>query len=365
MSDKKEQNVSEGQDEPQIRPGSVAQNLGVITIIVAPIIFSIVAFPDSFNLSWNEGRGGLLFAMAFILAELVGLKFRVKRRRILILIGLSGLTILYFVALPLGLRGFIIESAPYYKVLLINSWIWMWDFLTTFFYVFSALVIILGRKGYKIAPAGIIYLLGSAVILYLDAFFPYDSLGPLQFIVPVYLKIDEEAIKFIDNNIINIGSGVPAVAHGNLLLLNGLHGPFGLKVYWPSAGVHSSIIYTFVMLAFLLKLDIPLGRKAVYFFIGTLGTGFVNVIRITSLSLFALIVTTNVKEWEAFHSVAGEIMFLPWLGIYLIAVICVEGIVVRTLLPPHIPGTGSRAGIPLKNMIKMGRDKLDRLIRRE
>jgi len=58
-------------------------------------------------------------------------------------------------------------------------------------------------------------------------------------------------------------------------------------------------------------------------------------------------------------------MFLPWLGIYLIAVICVEGIVVRTLLPPHIPGTGSRAGIPLKNMIKMGRDKLDRLIRRE
>ena len=153
---------------------------------------------------------------------------------------------------------------------------------------------------------GIIYLLGSAVILYLDAFFPYDSLGPLQYIVPVYLNIDEEAIKFIDNNIINIGSGVPAVAHGNLLLLNGLHGPFGLKVYWPSAGVHSSIIYTFVMLAFLLKLDIPLGRKAVYFFIGTIGTGFVNVIRITSLSLFALIVTTNVKEWEAFHSVAGE-----------------------------------------------------------
>jgi thaumarchaeosortase len=36
------------------------------------------------------------------------------------------------------------------------------------------------------------------------------------------------------------------------------------------------------------------------------------------------VVTTNVQEWEAFHSVAGEIMFLPWLGIYLGIVIYVE-----------------------------------------
>jgi len=84
------------------------------------------------------------------------------------------------------------------------------------------------------------------------------------------------------------------------------------------------IIFTLVMLAFLLKLEIPKDRKIIYFVIGAFGTAAVNVIRITSLSLYALVVTTNASEWEAFHSVAGMIMFLPWLGIYLGIVMYVE-----------------------------------------
>jgi len=60
-----------------------------------------------------------------------------------------------------------------------------------------------------------------------------------------------------------------------------------------------------------------LKRKLIYFAIGTFGTVAINVVRIIALSLYALVVTTKVSEWEAFHSVAGEIMFLPWLAIYL------------------------------------------------
>ena len=91
------------------------------------------------------------------------------------------------------------------------------------------------------------------------------------------------------------------------------------------------IIYTLVMLAFLLKMEIPVSRRLIYFASGTFGTVSVNVVRITSLSLYALIVTTNVNEWEAFHSVAGEIMFLPWLGIYLAVVMFVENKRIRRL----------------------------------
>lgn len=58
--------------------------------------------------------------------------------------------------------------------------------------------------------------------------------------------------------------------------------------------------------------------------IGAFGTAAVNVTRITALSLYALVVTTNVSEWEAFHSVAGMMMFLPWLGIYLGIVMYIE-----------------------------------------
>jgi thaumarchaeosortase len=78
-------------------------------------------------------------------------------------------------------------------------------------------------------------------------------------------------------------------------------------------------------------MEIPIKRKLIYFAIGTFGTVAVNIVRITSLSLYALVVTTNVREWEAFHSIAGEIMFLPWLGIYLVVVMYAEGKRMRRL----------------------------------
>lgn len=299
-------------------------SLAVILILIAPILFTIIVFPNTFSLSWNQGRGGFLFAMAFIVAELIGLRHNIPIKRFYIVIGLSTLTVVYFIALPLGLRDSIIAAAPYYKVHLVDSWEWMWDFIIMSIYVGSSLCILFGKKWYKIAPAGIIYLVGSTAILSLDTFFPYDSLGPLQFIVPIYLQMDQRVIGFIDNHIINVGPDTPASSIGNLLMLNGLHGPFALQVFWPSAGVHSMIIYTLVMLAFLLKMEIPLERKLVYFAIGIIGTATVNLIRIISLSLFALLITTNVSEWESFHSVAGEIMFLPWLGIYLASVMYLE-----------------------------------------
>jgi len=69
---------------------------------------------------------------------------------------------------------------------------------------------------------------------------------------------------------------------------------------------------------------IPRNRKIMYFAIGIAGTIFVNLIRIFSLSVYALKVTTDPHAWEEFHSVAGEIMFLPWLFIFLLVVTAVE-----------------------------------------
>jgi thaumarchaeosortase len=115
-----------------------------------------------------------------------------------------------------------------------------------------------------------------------------------------------------------------ATAKDNLMLLSGDHGRMALQVFWPSAGVHSIIIFSLVMGAFLLKMNIQRNRKAVYFVLGIIGTIGVNVIRIFSLSAYALKVTTDAAEWEEFHSVAGTIMFVPWLFIFLLIVMIVE-----------------------------------------
>lgn len=287
-----------------------------IALISSPILFALVAFPDTFSLSWNQGRGGYLFALAFVVAELVGLKIQIPTKRLLAVIPLAALTIAYLVGLEYGLREYIEESAKVYDVQLIFSWTWMWDYIIMAIFVVTSLFIFFGKKWIRIAPAGPIFLTGSAVILSLDAFFPYDTLGPLQYVVPPLVEVNAWVITSLDLGI--------ATARDNLLFLKGDHGAMALQVFWPSAGVHSVIIYSLVMMAFLLKMNIPRNRKAIYFGIGIIGTIGVNMIRIFSLSVYALKVTTNAKEWEEFHSVAGEIMFLPWLFVFLLVVMYIE-----------------------------------------
>lgn len=285
-------------------------------MISSPILFALVVFPDSFSLSWNQGRGGFLFALAFVVAELVGLKLNIPTKRLLAVVPLAAITIAYLIGLEYGLREYIEGGAEIYDVQLIFSWTWMWDFIVMTAFMVATLFIFFGTKWIRISPAGPIFLGGSAVILSLDAFFPYDTLGPLQYVVPYLVQTNAWIITTFDLGI--------ATARDNLLFLKGDHGPFALQVFWPSAGVHSVIIYSLVMMAFLLKMNIQKNRKIVYFAIGILGTIGVNMIRIFSLSLFALKVSTNAVEFEEFHSVAGEIMFLPWLFIFLLIVTAIE-----------------------------------------
>lgn len=287
-----------------------------IAIIASPIIFALAAFPDTFSLGWNQGRGGLLFALAFIAAELIGIKFEIPKKRLMAAIPLAGAAIAYLVAIEFGLKNYLAAIAPQFHVLLLDSWDWMWDFIVFAIFFVSILTILFGKRWIRISPAGPIYTAGTAIILSLDAFFPYDSLGPLQYVVPYLVKLDVFLITTF-----NLGI---ASAHGNIMFLSGDHGPFALQVFWPSAGVHSMIIYSLVMMAFLLKMNIPRNRKAVYFVLGVVGTIGVNVIRILSLSLFVLKVSTNVNEFQSFHGIAGEIMFLPWLFVFLLIVTYIE-----------------------------------------
>jgi len=192
----------------------------------------------------------------------------------------------------------------------------MWDFIVMAIFVMAALTIFFGKRWIRIAPAGPIFLGGSAIILSLDAFFPYDTLGPLQYVVPFLVQANVWLIGVFDLGV--------ATARDNIMFLKGDHGSMVLQVFWPSAGVHSVIIYSLVMGAFLLKMNIPRKRKSIYFTLGIIGTIIVNMIRIFSLSWYALKVTTNAEQWEEFHSVAGEIMFLPWLFVFLLIVILIE-----------------------------------------
>ena len=285
-------------------------------LIASPILFVLAVYPDAFSMSWNQGRGGFLFGLAFIVAEIIGIKFIVSRTRLIFGIPLAVATIIYFVLLDFGLHDYIINAAPAFNVQLIYSWEWFWDFLVITIFAISASILMFGKKWIRIVIAGPVFLAGSAIILSLDAFFPYDTLGPLQYFVPHLVQTNVWII-----NAFELGT---ATARDNLMFLQGDHGPFALQVFWPSAGVHSVVIYSLVMMAFLLKMNIKQNRKIMYFGLGIIGTIVINLIRIFSLSVFALKVSTNPVEFEEYHSVAGEIMFLPWLFGFLLVVTIIE-----------------------------------------
>jgi thaumarchaeosortase len=287
-----------------------------ISIISSPILFSMIAFPESIAWSWNEGRGGYFFALVFVVAELVGLRIVISKKRLLAVIPMALFVILYLISLEYGLRDYIIESAEYFDVQLIYSWTWMWDFVVMAIFIVVALTVFFGKKWIRIAPAAPIFLTGTAIILSLDAFFPYDTLGPLQYIVPYFVQANVWLVTVLD-----LGT---AVARDNVMFLRGDHGSMALQVFWPSAGVHSIIIFSLVIGAFMLKMNIPRKRKTVYFILGIVGTIIVNLIRVFSLSWYALKVTTDPVAWEEYHKIAGEIMFLPWLFAFIFVVILIE-----------------------------------------
>lgn len=290
--------------------------LAGIAVVCAPLAIALALDPDSFGFSWNQGRGGFLFALAFVAAELIGLKVAVSRARLLVAAPVAASAVAYFVALEYGLRGYMREMAAAYDVQLVDSWVWMWDFVVAAAAVMAIMFVLFGKRWIRLGPAGPIFLAGSAAILSLDAFFPYDTLGPLQYVVPYLVEANVGII-----NVLDLGT---ATARDNIMFLRGDFGPMVLQVFWPSAGVHSVIIYSLVMMAFLLKMRIPRGRKSAYFVVGITGTIVVNMIRIFSLSVYALKVTTDAQQWEAFHQVAGEIMFLPWLFGFLFVVMLAE-----------------------------------------
>lgn len=293
------------------------RNTHIIFILSIPTLLVLIIYPDSFNLSWNQGRGGFIFALTFVFIELFFLhNINSTRLKIVLSIVALSASTFYFISLPYGLGEYFENLISLYDVNLSSSWLIMWDFLVMAIFVICILTIFLGRNWIKLAPASPIFLIGNSIILFLDAMFPYDTLGLLQYAVQYMVKIDAFLITMT-----GIGT---AIAHNNLLFLDGDHGSFALQVFWPSAGVHSIVIYSLVMIAFLLKMNIVIKKKLAYFIVGVIGTIIANMIRIFFLSVFALKISTNPSKFEEFHSVAGEIIFVPWLIIFLMTVTAIE-----------------------------------------
>ncbi|MEM3072022.1 MAG: archaeosortase/exosortase family protein [Candidatus Bathyarchaeia archaeon] len=305
----------------------------VLLISLSPILALLLIDEQSFILGWNEGRGGLLFTILFLLIEWYDsreeLKLRQlsKRRMLLWFTALAGLSLYYGAVYLLHLQEAISNLG---KGLGISkegllSWTWLWEYVAFAAYIAACVAALHGRSAVKKTVTPIIYCVGSSIILLLDALFPYESLGALAGVVPFIVKavvsllwvsgvsVVEDPLKAVEPPWVYV--------ERNRLFLNGLKGMVVLEINWPCAGVLSMLIYSLVVVILMVKLEAPRKRKLIYVVVGAAGTFMVNVIRIFLITL--AVVYSNI-DLRVFHETVGEVLFVVWIVIYLVSTLTVE-----------------------------------------
>lgn len=286
----------------------------ILTFFVLLVVAAFVAEPLSFAKAWNEGRSAML-----AIVPLVGLEMWTKalgpvtRRKAALGYSVIAVAFVYYVMASLqGVRESLISSGVGLGVdplIAQYSWVWGFDYAVTSLFLL-ALVMLLSRPR-VITP--FIYTVGMVCFLYIDVVLPYNSLGPFQYVVPPVLG-------FVVLVLNATGLGHSSVA-GNILHLSTATGSMNLQVYWPSAGLQGIVIGLLAVATISVKLGSGWTRGSIYMVIGVVGSFLVNVLRIVLLAVYAMGAINDPKGFERFHSVAGELVFIPWILILIVLVV--------------------------------------------
>lgn len=282
-----------------------------------------------------------------------------------------------------GLRSEIIEMGSllglppfgYAESFLTYHWPLSLEYLvfTTFFV--ASVLLTYGIGGLKRFPVSIFFLGATSFFFMIDTFYPYGALVALQNFVPLTASSVTSILNWMGYQAQwfhftwyqNLGGrSVENVA--TILKVSGGRYPIPLlAIYWPSSGIHSLFIYTFVILLFIKnasfslqqrtildsiplrlkvvakskKMSFLLKRKIVRttiesagtFFVdilrmvpiyvivavGAVGTFFVNVLRIVTIAVIGL--NTGAEVARLFHDYYGELYFIAWIMLYLFVIV--------------------------------------------
>jgi len=298
---------------------------------LTPVMILWVVAPSSFISGWNEGRSGLLFAAFFVVLEWYDgraeLQTKLDKRVAIRWLFAASLLVSYYVAVFfVGLNDLIAKAGTWLgfpEMPKMFSWVSMWEHLAFVSYLLAVYLSAYGPSKLVKMITPIAYLLGMAIIFFLDASFPYASLGPMQAIVHVIVPIVVSLLSI---------SGIKAIwqpESSRLFIFVTREGiqwfKGALDFFWPCVGVHSMIIFFMIITVLIAKIDAPRYRKVLYSAAGALGTFSINLSRIYLVSYY--VATEGIGKAKAFHESAGEIMFMAWAVAFLLTVIKIEDLI--------------------------------------
>jgi len=280
------------------------------------VIFAFLADPVSFTRSWNEGRSAMLAIVPLVFLEtgrrsLAPLGSR--RKALTAWLTLGAAAAYYFAYAQTSVFNAVVSAGTSLGVsptIVQFSWVWGIDYTVTSTFLVSLLLLDRGSK--TITP--LIYTVGMASFLFIDVLLPENTLGPFGYVVPPVLRLVAGTLDLF----------VPGAARsqGNILMLqNHVGDTLNLQVFWPSAGLDGIVIGLLVVFAICVKAGTGWARGAGYLLLGVVGSFLVNVLRLALLAAYALSNITNPQAFQAFHSVIGELIFIPWIIAFVVLIL--------------------------------------------
>jgi thaumarchaeosortase len=292
-----------------------AQRTPYIAYFAILVLIAFLADPYSFTRSWNQGRSAMLAIVPLVALEAGRKSLKPLdggRKAAIAWLTLAAAAVYYFTVSQTVVVNAIVSwgtSLGVNSTIVQYSWVWGIDYTFTSIFLISLLLLDRGSK--TITP--LIYTVGMACFLFIDVLLPENTLGPFGYIVPPVLQVVAAVLDVI----------FPGAAHssGNILMLHNNIGAMNLQVFWPSAGLDGIVIGLLVVFAICVKAGTGWARGTLYIVVGVVGSFLVNVLRLVVLASYAMNHITNPTAFQAFHSVIGELIFIPWIVAFVILIL--------------------------------------------
>ncbi|MDA4114990.1 MAG: hypothetical protein OK442_00370 [Thaumarchaeota archaeon] len=293
-----------------------AASVPYIAYFAILVLVAFLADPISFTRSWNEGRSAMLAIVPLVFLE-AGKRslapLESGRKSLMAWLTLGAAAVYYFAYAQSSVFNAVVSAGTNLGVnqsIVQFSWVWGIDYAVTSVFLVSLLLLDRGSK--TITP--LIYTVGMASFLFIDVLLPENTLGPFGYVVPPVLRLVAGTLDLF----------IPGAAHsqGNVLTLqNHVGDTLNLQVFWPSAGLDGIVIGLLVVFAICVKAGTGWGRGTAYLLIGVVGSFLVNVLRLVLLAAYAMGNITNPQAFQAFHSVIGELIFIPWIIAFVVLIL--------------------------------------------
>jgi len=326
------------QQQTQRTIQTTLQNIIIPLSFIPPIIILYLLNPDSFRITWTGRAPYIIFLWLFTLEllstwkKLLDTTPNSKWTTILPTIAIATLPTAYVlitnftvISNKITEIGTSLRIEQYGEYLLTNSWPLALESIFFAIYAVFSIVVIYKAKALKHFQISIFFLGATAVFFTINVFYPYSSVAALQALVPLTTVTTTGFLNllgysaFVSSNLIyivalNLYQPMPI-----LIISKPPAEPFQVGIFWPSAGVHSLIIYSFTILLFFKGTKLPLNKKVIYTLIGGVGTFFVNVLRIATICIIGLY--NGQQSAELFHTYLGEFYFITWIMIFPLIII--------------------------------------------